>query len=477
MKRKFTAKTPLALLKTIIGLCLVVTVFCSSCHHKVPPQANMAFYPSMCNSGTLSGDTLIWADYNIVFKASSTAQDRNVYLREVGDYLCGELSKKYPGPRRIDFTSCPCGPLFVNVKVVIDASGGSVTGNPPPVPPPGVSGGSVQYFAKNIEVDMPELDQGIRADTADKYNVLDATKSVGNTTVAIVDAGLDLKIYNNTMGTLGNWLWKDPAPGATTIYNFVGGSPSDFMDNTAERHGTIVTAILLDMFKDTTVFPKLMVLKALNDQGKGTLFSITCAMSYAICHHATIINASFGYYGAPDSVLLQTVIGAEREGIPVIAAAGNVGAPHDHTLFCKSTNLPDSLGNNHLFYPACYADTMNLQNMLSVTNVRSENGAPAGACFYQNYSSKYISVGVFNTGENGCCKYNNIPFLQRTLATAEGSSFATPIVTGQIDRFIEGGGTLGNGTQWLQNHAQSGAGPLMRCTMKGQYVTYSGTFQ
>jgi hypothetical protein len=474
MKRKFTAKASLAFLKTAIGFFLLLALFSLSCRHKLF-QSPIAVSVSPCNSGSLSTDTLVWADYNILFKPGSTQHDINKYLEGLDQYLCGALSQRYSGPRRIYHTSCPCGPLFVNVKVVVDASGGSVTGNPPPTPPPGVSGGSVQFFANNVKVDIPELGQGIRADTSYRYHVDGANKSIGNTTIAIVDAGLDLKMYNTSSGNLGQWLWKDPTPGATTISNFLGGNPADFMDNTTERHGTIVTAMVLDMFRDTAVFPKLMILKALDNHGSGTIFSITCAMSYAICHKATVINASFGYYGAPDPALLQCVLNSENAGIPVIAAAGNVRPPHDNSLFCSQANFPGNLGSNNLFYPACFTDTMNVQNMISVTNVRNQNNEPNGACFYQNYSSTYVSVGVMNENGRECCEYQRIPFLLGTSATAEGSSFATPVVTGMIDRFIEGGSTLGTGNQWLQNHSKQ-AGSLQRCTINGQYVTYSGNF-
>jgi subtilisin family serine protease len=466
-------RTPLALFKIGIYFFLLVAFLGSSCKiftHRTYPSS----VPSPCDSGILTSDTFVWASYNILFQPNSTKSDRNAYLNAVDAYLCTSLSQNYRGPRRIHHENCPCGPLLVNVQVVIDASGGSVTGTPPPGPPPGVSSGSVQYYAANTKVQIPELGQGIQADTGAHYIDLGPKKKVGKTILAIIDTGLDTLVYNNSTSTLGNWIWKDPA--GTTQYNFVGGSPWDFRDQSTERHGTIVTAMALDMFKDTTVLPQLMILKALDDHGAGTIFSVACAISYAICHHATVINASFGYYGAPDPILLQCILNSGAANIPVIAAAGNVGPPHVATLFCSSNNLPDNLGQNNLFYPACFADTMGLMNLISVANVNQPIGQSIGACFYQNHSPKYVSTGVLNTNSNDCCQYN-IPFLVQGSAAAEGSSFATPVVSGQIDRFIEGGGLLVNGTNWLQNHSQtqiSTSAPC--CTINGQYVLYSGTY-
>jgi subtilisin family serine protease len=446
------------------------------------------------NTGPTQGpthvDTVVWGDYNIVFQPTSTPASRDSIINVFQTAVCDTFKKYNPGFNcsliHFDYQSCPCGPLLLNVKVVIGTVGGSVTNTPPTNPPPGPAGGSViQNIALNIKITVPELSQNFTIDSgiAQTYFPPVPKDKVGKTIIALIDTGIDTLIYNNKNPGLSNWIWQDPA--GNSIYNFIGGNTTDFRDRNPERHGTLVTAMALDAFANSQVYPRLMILKALDDSGHGTIFSVSCAIGYAICHQATLINASWGYYGAPDPTLQQYITLSNTSGIPFIAAAGNTPPPHSQSFCQASLNPAGNLNNNTPFYPACFVSN-NLPDLISVANMRlgSNNSAAAqdSACYYQNYSPTYVSTGVVNTNSTQCCQYdlpygvptNGAP----TNVTAEGSSFATPVVTGQIASFLESGGKLISGTIWLRNNCvQSAPGANQACcTINGQYLFYKGTF-
>ena len=72
---------------------------------------------------------------------------------------------------------------------------------------------------------------------------------------------------------------------------------------------------------------KILSIRAMGNDGKGTVSSIVAAMEYAINQHADIINLSL--YAKTDivnSVLAAEIEKADEEGIMVVGAAGNDGA-------------------------------------------------------------------------------------------------------------------------------------------------------
>jgi Subtilase family len=180
--------------------------------------------------------------------------------------------------------------------------------------------------------------------------------------------------------------------------------------------------------------PKIMSIRAFDKDEKGSIYTVSCALSYAIQHKADYINASWGYFGAQDPVLRRYIKIADRASIRVIAAAGNSPVIHQTKNICdKNINDLNDLerleSKDSLFYPACFASTVD--NVVSVTQVspKAPNSFPnVVPCYYQNFSSRYITVGAFdkNLTNNVCCTFS-IPFLSPSV---EGSSFATPAATG-----------------------------------------------
>lgn len=72
---------------------------------------------------------------------------------------------------------------------------------------------------------------------------------------------------------------------------------------------------------------KILALKALDDNGKGTTASVVAALQYAIDSHVSIINLSFSGKANDDTSLIEAKVKeAVKAGINVVASAGNNGS-------------------------------------------------------------------------------------------------------------------------------------------------------
>ncbi len=72
---------------------------------------------------------------------------------------------------------------------------------------------------------------------------------------------------------------------------------------------------------------RILALKALDDNGKGTTASVVAALQYAIDSHVSIINLSFSGKANDDTSLIEAKVKeAIKEGITVVASAGNNGS-------------------------------------------------------------------------------------------------------------------------------------------------------
>lgn len=72
---------------------------------------------------------------------------------------------------------------------------------------------------------------------------------------------------------------------------------------------------------------KILALKALDDNGRGTTASVVSAIQYAIDSHVSIINMSFSGKANDDTSLIEAKVKeAIKAGITVVASAGNNGS-------------------------------------------------------------------------------------------------------------------------------------------------------
>ena len=215
--------------------------------------------------------------------------------------------------------------------------------------------------------------------------------------VADIDTGFD---FNNRYLTNGinfsayNW-------------NFITDSSNVQDDN---GHGTMTASeIVAD---PTTGFgvcgaaydAQLMVLKALDEYGKGSLEDVCEAIYYAVDHGANVINMSLGQ-ALPNTHLQAALKYAEIHDVVVVAAAGN-DASYGPT------------------FPAAYGSV--LPNVMAV----GSSGLSATGCMLTTYSNQAGSSDAFNyvTADG----MDMVGFgLHNALWSWTGTSLSSPLVAAQ----------------------------------------------
>jgi len=443
-----------------------------------------------------------WIDWNIMFKESSDSIQRQSLIDDLTSQIAavprkpiidveakkGKITsylRKVAGKNarnyyitRITYRYCNNGDRLVanltadaEVRALDSTSTQPGSTSPKPVVKP--SGAGLAYLELNHRLEM-------RQDSYLKVNGLATLLSFPPNTqiqkdavIAILDSGIDTALYAE--GFRSELLWNGPS-GSKNMVD--GGDVDNYMDNYAARHGTAVAAIALNsyyMASDTTAVPKLMVVKVLNDRGEGTVFDLCCGLNYAANNHATVINASLGYIHSDasqqDNESLEYYLEKCRaDSIPVVAAAGNTNEKRVENQYCQPNTAGTNLMNTtNMFLPASYARDPNRFSVISVTGV----GQPGVACYYQNSSDQFVSVGVLNQKiENNCCSYK-LPFFFRTV---EGTSYATPVVSGRLAwRINRLGHRTSNGEYMRQlNVLNAPASPtgVAQATQGNQYITY-----
>ncbi|WP_316794126.1 S8 family serine peptidase [Pedobacter frigoris] len=257
--------------------------------------------------------------------------------------------------------------------------------------------------------------------------------------VAVLDTGVDIALVDP------GYLWKqtDAIPGLKCYanvregWNFVGNT-SNYTDDNPNKHGSIVSQYIINQFagaENKTV--KIMPLKTHDKDGVGDLFGILCAINFAIAKGAHIINASWGFYYYYEIPVpyLKTLITAvlRKKGILFVTAAGNQ-SPADDEIAKQIyqaehgiTLTEDQLRNLaiHNFYPANLSTATNSVITVTTTDEHSVSAT-------QNYSNKYVDLGVVADQVLREGMKFAIPFEGADPALISGSSFATAIASGII---------------------------------------------
>jgi len=194
--------------------------------------------------------------------------------------------------------------------------------------------------------------------------------------VAIIDTGADMHHPVLRDHIVGGWdfVGNDPDPSEqrnNLTYNSV-------VDG-AYGHGTHVAGIVRLVAPDA----QLLIVRALNSDGRGDLVSVASGVRWAVAHGAKVINLSLGTQAEKDA--LQDVLEeAELQGVIVVAALGNWGAdPNDAT---KSTvDFPGS--SSHAFgisaadvdtIPAAFSSFNRSDALLAAPGIGIRSAFPGG---------------------------------------------------------------------------------------------------
>jgi subtilisin family serine protease len=170
-----------------------------------------------------------------------------------------------------------------------------------------------------------------------------------------------------------------------------GPQPGDF-GGPAVGHGTHVSGVIARLAPEA----KLLPVRVLDVDGRGSTFDVAFAIDYAVSRGATVINLSLGA-DADTRVLAAAVAAARARGVVLVAAAGNddVATPQ---------------------YPAVYP------GVLAVSAV-DEEGQKAP---FSNYGASWVDIAAPGVGIT-----STVPVSGEILyGTWSGTSMATPFAAG-----------------------------------------------
>ena len=467
--RKYSGYIIIALIFLVI-----LILICCHCAHRYSCRSHKGnSHPEIVKN---------WINWNILFTSASIGQSQQI-VQDFENYLNDYAHAQDPNATlHFSLHFCPCDSLITNIDATLISGSGKPVTPPNTKPNPGPSGDYV--LSNNLGMNIPDyVDSNyvtLDSITIDTSALVAASPSSHlNRTLAVIDTGLDTLLFNKSYPNTiwgGNLLWQEAFK--PTLFDVVPGEPQGIlMDQNYVKHGTAATWIALSQIKSAqpTRIPQIMSIRAFDDSERGSIYTVSCALSYAIQHHADYINASWGYYGKEDIMLKNYLLKANRQSIKVIAAAGNTPGTHDPTQICNTVVNPvnslDQLNSTGtLFYPASFAPYM--ENLVSVTQldtVTSSTPQTVVPCFYQNYSRRYITVGALeDSPPDGTCCIFHIPFLERPI---EGSSFATPTITGILmSQMIDNSAGVGLGIkQFINLNAHKSTD---RYTNHGDYFIY-----
>ena len=246
---------------------------------------------------------------------------------------------------------------------------------------------------------------------------IDATEAwdlqTGNSViVAVIDSGVDYNhpdlqnnIWSNTAETPNNGIDDDNNGLVDDIrgWDFANNDNNPMDDN---RHGTHVAGIIAAQGNNgiggsgVAWAAKIMPLKFLALDGRGSTSSAIRAIQYASQMGAKIANNSWG--GAANSLALRdAIIAANQAGMLFIAAAGN------NTTGVNNDTTPT--------YPANYP----IANVLSVAATTNSDGLAS----FSNFGPRTVHVAAPGAGI-----YSTVP--NRGYALLSGTSMAAPVVAG-----------------------------------------------
>jgi hypothetical protein len=213
--------------------------------------------------------------------------------------------------------------------------------------------------------------------------------------------------------------------------------PNPYDDDSANKHGTRIAAIIA---QQTDWNVRLMILKTHDYRGVGPLFNIFCACDYLLerSEGVKIVNASWGYYGAPNERLTSYIEQLEAKGIWFVNAAGNQ-ADFDDDYHGHELKLSGPTER----YPACLSKPENLVVTVTTAKNRIRLRMPPSVTsvdyswqVVENYSSTFVDVAV-GAGQDGTFPEP----LAENAATIKGSSYATAYFSGRLARHLADGET------------------------------------
>ena len=236
--------------------------------------------------------------------------------------------------------------------------------------------------------------------------------SANQKVVAVLDTGMDYEYEVNGGINLKQHLYYNENNSCYTAdfigYNFVDNQKTPY-DDSRGGHGTHVAGIIeqnlrLNSFNSISCDYKIMPVKTHDALGMGTLYRVSCGISYAAQRGANFINASWGYYGE-EKEILENVI-------------RNAGDDFDVMVTCSAGNDNINIGDrNH------WPSSLTLPKLITIA--AATGGTSPALANFSNYSATLVHFGTLGENVDSAIP----PQTQLIDATKSGTSMAAPRAT------------------------------------------------
>ncbi|MEI6169996.1 MAG: S8 family serine peptidase [Candidatus Saccharibacteria bacterium] len=236
----------------------------------------------------------------------------------------------------------------------------------------------------------------------------DLSKSSSSTKVAVIDTGFALN-HQDLSGKFD----------IANAYDFINNDNSPMAGDTGAfvYHGTMVAGLAGASTNNGTGVAsvgwnaKILPIQALDDEGNGSTFTVATAINYAVSKGVKIINLSLGSFSA-DPTMESAINDAIANGVSVIAASGNSGcdcivypANYSNVIAVGATDINDTRASF-----SNYGDNLDLV-------------APGAGTIRTTFMSATNKTSLYTTSANG-------------------TSIATPIVSGAVALLLDKNPTL-----------------------------------
>ena len=244
---------------------------------------------------------------------------------------------------------------------------------------------------------------------ASEWPVLDESSMaiLGESSMAILGSEEVLQLNESSMAILGSDQADQLDPGQI---------PPSF------GHGTMVAGII----HRVAPAAKIMPLRVFGSDGTGSVFNVVRAIRFAVDNGATVINMSFSLEGYSEE-LNRAVKYAKKNGVVCVASVGNEGRPT-------------------LTYPAA------LGGVVGVASTDSDDYLSS----FSNYGDDLVRIAA--PGEDLITAFPGGGW-----ASASGTSFAAPWLSGLVALFADkgGDGQPGDVTHSETTSAMTAADPVL----------------
>ena len=175
---------------------------------------------------------------------------------------------------------------------------------------------------------------------------LDESHALGNGTgvvIAVIDTGVDPDHPLLAERLVAGFDLIDGDTDATDEANWADDDGDGLIDE-AYGHGTFIAGIIAQVAPGALIQP----IRVLDADGRADLYMVIDAIDLAIEMDADVINMSFGLVGKHKSRAMDDALKrAQKAGIVVVAAAGNVGtSDHSYPASAKDVIAVTALGDD-----------------------------------------------------------------------------------------------------------------------------------